>query len=266
MIAKLVSWISSLVAVALMLMGGASGLPDLGVQTDPAVLSTAAVNPVLESPAPAGRFGGRGWPFKGDPLVRQGLVLAAVSVTDLSSVEVLEALQAGKSVGEITESAGNTLGEVLAAYDETIEFVFNTAKERRGLPASLVESRIQWYQETGRQMVDQPGLTPAYPGLHQLHVAIILAAAKVGELGRMEIRDGLKACQSLDDILEANGHSGSEAVDLAAGRIDERLQKLVDEGRLSEGQRQEWLAGITAALEQMVGALGLHMAGGACAP
>jgi hypothetical protein len=266
MIARLVSWISALVAGAAMLWGGASGSTGFGAQMDPAGLSMRTDNPVLESLALAGWFERRSRPFKGDPLVRHGLVLAAVSVTDLSSVEVLEALEAGKNVGEITESAGNTVDEVLEAYDETTEFVFNTAKERRGLPASLVESRIEWYQEAGRQMVDQPGLTPAYPGLHQLHVAIILAAAKVGELGRTEIRDGLKACQSLDDILEANGQSGSEAVDLAAGRIDERLQKLVDEGRLSEGQQQKWLAGITAALEQMVGAPGLHVAGGACAP
>lgn len=266
MIAKLVSWISSVVAGASMLMGGAFGFPGLGVQADPAGLSGGADNPVYESPAPASRFERRGWLFKGDPLVRHGLVLAAVSVTDLSSVEVLEALEAGKSVGEIAESAGKTEDEVLAEYDETIEFIFNTARERRELPESLVESRIEWYQEAGRQMVDQPGLTPAYPGLHQLHVAIILAAAKVGELGRMEIRDGLKACQSLDDILEAHGHSGSEAVDLAAGRIGERLQNLVSEGRLSESRRRDWLAGITAALERMVGTPGLHVAGRACAP
>ena len=266
MIAKLVSWISSLVAGVAMLWGGASGSAGLGAQMDPVGLPLAADIPVSESPGLAGRFEGRGWLFKGDPFVRHGLVLATVSVTDLSAVEVVEALEAGKSVAEIAELAGKTEDDMLAEYDETIEFIFNTAKERRDWPESLVKSRIEWYQQAGRQMVHQLGLTPAYPGLHQLHVAIILAAAKVGKLGRVEVRDGLKACQSLEDILEANGHTGSEAVDLAAGRIDERLQKLVDEGRLSESQRQDWLAGITVALRKMVATPGLHLAGKACAP
>ncbi|MEJ2354156.1 MAG: hypothetical protein P8Y03_30650 [Anaerolineales bacterium] len=115
-------------------------------------------------------------------------------------------------------------------------------------------------------MVDQPGMTPAYPGRHQLHVAIILAAARVGELGRMEVRDGLIACQSLEDILEGHGYSASEAVNMSAERIGERLQNLVGRGQLSESQRQAWLAAISAALERMVGTPGLHVAGRECAP
>ncbi|MEJ2354157.1 MAG: hypothetical protein P8Y03_30655, partial [Anaerolineales bacterium] len=67
----------------------------------------------------------------------------------LSAVEVVEALEAGKSVAEIAELAGKTEDDMLAEYDETIELIFHAAREKRDLPQSLVQSRIDWYQEAG---------------------------------------------------------------------------------------------------------------------
>jgi hypothetical protein len=193
------------------------------------------------------------------------LVLAAVSATGLSPVSFLRGLQAGKSISEIADSSGKTAADVLDVYDETVEFIFNQAQKNGRLPASLAQSRIDWYEGAARQMIDQPGLTPAYPGLHELHVALITAAVRVGGLDRTTVRDELKTCKSLDEILKESGHTGGEVVDAAMQRLDMALDRLVASGKLDASQKQSWSGGIRTALENMVQTPGLHVAGKVCA-
>ena len=197
-------------------------------------------------------------------MVRYGLILAAVSATGLSPVDVLSALDNGSSVADIAGSAGLSVEDVLNVYDDTVEYFFKRSVENGRLPEELAQSRIFWYQEVGRQMVDQPGLKPPFPGLHELHQAIILAAVKVGDLDRDQVREGLKNCQSLENILVEDGHTGQEAVDYAVERISSLLDRGVDAGKLTDGQAEDWLASITSALEEMVKTPGLHIAGQQC--
>lgn len=201
----------------------------------------------------------------GDPYVRQGLILAAVSATGLSPVEVLENLDEGQSIEEIVELNAATVDDVLAVYDQTVEYLFGKAMDNERLPESLAQSRIEWYQDVGRLMIDQPGLKPAFPGLHQLHVAIIAAAAKVGEINRWEMQAGLHDCQTLDEILAENGHTGQEAVDLTMGHLNDLLDRGVESGALSSDQAREWSEFLQEALEKMVVTPGLHVAGIQCA-
>jgi hypothetical protein len=205
-----------------------------------------------------------GWPFKGDPAVKRGLGWAAAVVTSQRPLAVVKALKDGSSIAEIAQQAGRSTEDVLAEFDARIKDVFDQAVKNGKLPASLAQSRVAWFQAAARQMVNQPGLVPAYPGLHQLHVAIILASMKVAGLERAPVVTDLKACQSLDEILAANGHTGQEAVDLALQRIDGMMDNLVADGKLSQAQRDSWHTGINTALEQMLKTPGLHVAGKEC--
>ena len=207
----------------------------------------------------------RDWLYRGDPRVREGLVLATVSATSLRPLEVIQALEDGQSILGIAESAGSSSAEVLSIYNETAEHLIERAVENGRLPQSLAQIRIEWYQNVAGLMIDQPGLSPAYPGLHELNVTIITAAVRVGELTRWEVRDGLHACRSLDEILVEGGHSGPEAVEQAMRPIQFWLDKLVEQGKLSDAQRQEWEASLESTLEQMVSTPGLHVAGRECA-
>jgi hypothetical protein len=134
------------------------------------------------------------------------------------------------------------------------------------LPASLAESRTAWYQNAGEMMVDQPGLRPAFPGLHQLHVTLITAAVRTSGMERSQIRDQLKTCQTLDEILKESGHSGQEAADSTLSWLDERLDRLVQAGKLSEEQKGDWHQTLQAALANMVITPGVHVAGKECTP
>jgi len=206
----------------------------------------------------------KGWPFKGDPAVKRGLVWAVADVTSQRPLAVVTALRNGKSIAEVAQLAGRSSDDVLAEFDARIKDVFDQAVKNGKLPASLAQSRVAWFQAAARQMMNQPGLVPAYPGLHQLHVAIILASMKVAGLERDPVHTDLQACQTLDEILAANGHTGQEAVDLAMQRIDGLMDNLVADGKLSQAQRASWHAAINTALEQMVKTPGLHVAGKEC--
>lgn len=292
MIAKLITFVSSLVAGASLLFGGGSGLSmplaDTSmpgtVQQDPGTTQnpdapqsengsaghtesqprTATGARPLRRLNNTDRHGGFRQPGPGDEMVRYGLVLAAVSATGLSPVDVLSGLDQGSSIAEIAESAGKSAEDVLAVYDATVEYFFNQAVENGRLPEELAQSRIAWYQEVGRQMVDQPGLEPPFPGLQELHRTIVLAAGQVGDLNRGQIREGLQNCQSLEEILVENRHTGQEAVDYAAERIGNLLDRGVEAGKLTDEQAGDWLASITAALEEMVKTPGLEIAGLKC--
>lgn len=267
MFEKLITLISSLVVSATMLLGAASpsAPQNKSISVQPAAY--AAASPAV----PGGSQGATiqpgqvvGWPFRGDRLLRLGLIGATAQTTGLPPREVLTAVNQNKSLVDIAQSAGKTEADLLATFDEDAEAFFNRAITNNRLPAALAENRKAWYKAAARQMVNQPGLEPAYPGLHQLHVAIISAAVKVSGLSRSDIRSQLEACHTLEEILATNGHSGQEAVDLSIQKIDQGLAGLVESGKLSTTQSDNWHAAILNALQKMITTPGLHVAGKEC--
>jgi hypothetical protein len=273
MFAKIALTFSSLFIAMAMLFGQVSGVGASPAYADP----TPPPGATELQPDQAAKTGGRlplflrqqkarnaGWPFEGDRLVKAGLTIAAAEATSLQPKEIIRALREGKSIEEIVVEQGNSSAEVLTAFDAWVEEALNKAVENDKLPESLAQSRIAWYKQAARMMVDQPRLAPAFPGLHQLHVAIISAAVQVGELERAEVREALKTCKSLNEILAEKGHNGEEAVDLAMEHIGGLMTKLVEKERLTEEQSAEWSNAIRQALTRMVDTGGLHVAGKEC--
>lgn len=230
------------------------------------IYSVAAQEPEPQSPTPGQRLVQRLRVPRpqGDPHLREGLVLATVSATGLRPVQVLESLTDGLSISQIAVETGSSQAQVLQVFDETVRYLFEKAVENKRLPESLAEARIQWYQQAARQMVDQPGLRPAYPGLHELHQTLIAAAVRSAGLDPRKTRQELRNCRSLEEILAAQGHSGQEAVDAAMQFLDRGLERLVENDRLSKNQWDNWSASLRESLETMVTVPGLHLAGTIC--
>ncbi len=263
MITKLFTWISSLLVSGSLLLS--QGSPAAAVTNPSPDLPTPAAPPTQPGPA-AGRrlLLALAWPFRGDPQVKRGLIEAAALVTGKDVLDVRQALVDGQSIAGFAAANGKTRDDVLDRYDALVQKALDQAVANGRLPASLAASRVAWFQEAGRQMIDQPRLTPAYPGLHQLHVALITGAVKVGGLERAQVRSDLQACQTLDGILSETGHTGQEAVDFTMQRLDAMMDRLVQNGRLSATLRQSWHDSLQAALEKMVATPGLHVAGKEC--
>lgn len=207
-----------------------------------------------------------GWPFRGDPALRPALIAATVDATGLRRGQVQRQLRQGSSLAEIAEAQGSSQAEVLASFDERLQGHFERRAEGDEMPESLAAARVRWFSAAARQMMAQPSLRPAYPGLHELHVALIGAATRISDLPRTDIRKELTACRTLDDILAEAGHSGQDAVDEAMSRITSGLDSLVANDTLTEAQRSAWRTAIEAALTSMVATPGVHVAGEECAP
>ena len=269
MFQKLITLISSFVVSATMLLGAAnpSASQTKSISVQPAAY--AAATPAVPggsqtSTVQPGQSQVVAWPFRGDRLLRMGLIRATAQITGMRPRDVLMTINQNKSLVDIAESAGKTQADLLATFDEDVEAFFDRAITNNRLPVALAESRKAWYKAAARQMVNQPGMEPAYPGLHQLHVAIISAAVKVSGLSRNDIRSQLEACHTLDDILATNGQSGQEAVDLSIQKIDQGLAGLVESGKLTTTQSENWHAAILNALQKMIATPGLHVAGKEC--
>ena len=206
-----------------------------------------------------------GLSMHGDPLVLRGLVVATASLTNQRPRLVREQLKSGKSIEGIAQAAGKRAADVLARFDAMVDMAMTRATANGRLPQNVATARAAWFKESARLQIDQPGLTPAFPGLHELHVALISAAVEVSGMPRREIRAQLETCKTLSGIVATKGRSGTDVTNTAMMHADRRLQASVDDGKLTTAQRDEWHAALQAAALNMVSTPGLHVAGKECA-
>jgi hypothetical protein len=208
----------------------------------------------------------RFWLFRGDRIVHLGLIRATAEVTGLEPREVVNSLRDKKSLAEIATEQGKTIDEVLEAFDNKAQEAVEKAVQERNVPERLANSRAEWYQAVARKMVNLPGMRPNYPGLHELHAALITAAVRVSDMKRAEVRTELEKCRTLNEILADKGKTGQEAIDRTMKFINRGLDFLLKQDRLSQAQRDEWSVDISAALTKMVDMPGLHVSGEECTP
>lgn len=201
----------------------------------------------------------------GDQAVVRGLIKATADVTGLRVADVRAQLQSGKSIEGITTGAGQTAAAVLAGFDTMIDRAMQRAVQNERLPQSLADARAAWFKQSARLQIDQPGLRPRFPGLHELHVVVISAAVRVSGLPREDIRAELETCKTLTDIVAAKGKTAQNVVDVAMAELTKALETAVDHGNLARAQRDEWRAALLASVTNMVKAPGLHVAGKECA-
>ncbi len=238
------------------------------------VLSTSAVWAVTSAsanPAPvAGRQQGdqhrhRPARLHGDEVVIKGLAQATATVTRQRQAKVREQLKGGKSVEAIAQAAGASANDVLARFDTAVDKRMAKAVQSGRLPQSLADARAAWFKQAARLQIAQPGLSPAFPGLHELHAMVIGAAVEVSGLPRAEIRDQLKTCKTVTDIVTAKGKSGVDVANATMARVDTYLQANVANGKLAAAQRDAWRAALQTAATKMTTTPGLHVAGKQCA-
>jgi hypothetical protein len=201
----------------------------------------------------------------GDPIVINRLVKSAGQATQQRPRAVLAALEAGKSIAQIAQEQGASVDAVLARFDRQIDRAMAQAVSSQRLPQSVADSRAAWFKQSARLQIDQPGLQPRFPGLHEVHVIMISAAVDVSALPRRQIRQELERCRTLADIVAITGTSGADVASAAMVRIDALLQQSVDAGELTTAERDAWRAALQTTAATMTATPGLHVAGKACA-
>lgn len=199
-----------------------------------------------------------------DSLVRTGLIAAAAELTAQRPRQVREQLKRGQSIEQIVAAAGKNATDLLAHFDAGVDRRMQRLVDRQRLPKSIAAARMAWFKQAARLQIDQPGMSPAFPGLHEVHVMMISAAARTSAIPRAEIRAQLESCKQLSEIVASKGASGADVTNAMLAAAGQTLQQWVSSGKLTTAQQQEWSAALQTAAKIMVNTPGLHVAGKQC--
>ena len=201
----------------------------------------------------------------GDPLVLQGLVAAAASVTGQRPQAIRDQLAAGQSIAGIAQASGFSAELVLTDFDHAIDRRMARAVERGRLPQSVATARAAWYKQSARLQQDQPGLSPPFPGLHEVHGLTIGGASRASGIRRSELRAQLKTCATLAEIVAAVDTTPAEVAAEALAAVDSQLDAAVAAGQVTVDQQAEWRSVLEKTITAMIETPGLHVAGKECA-
>lgn len=220
---------------------------------------------VASHPADHSQPAGTHRTLHGDPLVLTGLVAAAAKTTAQPPRDIRDQLAAGQSIAGIAQEGGFSAELVLSTFDQAIDARLGRAVDRGRLPQSVATARAAWYKQSARLQLDQPGLTPPFPGLHEMHGLTIGAASRVSGIRRSELRDQLQTCAALKDIVAGSGTTADDIIAEGMHAVDVRLDAFVAAGQMTADQLAEWRPVLEKTITAMLATPGLHVAGKECA-
>jgi hypothetical protein len=261
MITKILSIITSLTVGGATLMGLAITPVVKDVQLQPTATPVVTGNNDNQNP---GKTNSTAMTFRGDLFLIRGLMQATANITGLRPEQIQQAVQSGQSLIQIIESAGKTAQDIMSSFENRVNTFLQKGVDNGRITTEQAQKVTNFVQNAAPNVLRQSPLKPTYPGLPDLQRLILTASVQVGSLDKNTVRQDLQACQSLNDILTASGHTGQEAVDAAMNHLDAYLGRQVKNGTLTADEQQQWLASIKADLTKLVAMPGLGRAGKAC--
>ena len=174
---------------------------------------------------------------------------AAVGATQLSPSEESAAIveAAAKQLGVTPEKLSDALQQAFEnRIDEAVE---------DGLLSEDAAARMKERLEAGEvPLVGGPVFKgPGFHrgGHHALHFGLEAAAGYLG-VTEAELRQALRDGKSLADVAEAEGKSVDGLVDALVKEQTARLDEAVEDGKLTDAQRDEIVEGLRERVEAMV--------------
>jgi hypothetical protein len=213
-----------------------------------------------QTAAPAARVA-----FFSDPLVTHGLPIATALATHQTRKAVDARLATGQSLAAIATAGGSSADAVLARFGTIVDKAMANQVASGKLPQSVADARAAWFKQSAQLQIGQPGLTPRFPGLHELHVIMISSAVETSGLRRVTIVNDLRSCGNLADIVAPLGKTGADVAAEAVRRLSAIFDADVAAGKLTAAQRDSWIAALQTAATKMTTTHGLHVAGKECA-
>lgn len=254
MITKIIAFLTSLV------LGGTTlfGLVTQQTSNDPIIQpsSTKQASAVIPIVTPISAQNNdmrqQNWPFRGDRRLLRDLEMATSRLTNTQPGDLRKSLQEGKSLAQIIEANGKSITDVLSTITGNIKEMLDKAVENGKMTQSWADKTMAFLADSARKMINQPGLRPAYPSMTELRRSLLISSGKIGNLDRNQIKDGLAACKSLDQILRENNSSAEIVIQADMNRINTWLDQLVTNNKLTKAQQQEWSTSIQTLLNDLI--------------
>lgn len=208
-------------ALALALAGGAVYA---GSATSPESAARSAV--VAERPGnPERQFGGR--------LLAGALIRNTAEVTGQTPAQVLQELQAGKSLAQIAQAKGKTADDVVKAARTRLENGLTRAVGRGRITRARADELLAQFDTEAPRLMSDTGLGATIQQRVErrqeraAEVALVRATANVTGLTVQEVRTELRAGKSIAQIAQAKGKTADDVLAELRKAGQERLDGLL---------------------------------------
>ncbi|MBI5666558.1 MAG: hypothetical protein HZC41_01000 [Chloroflexi bacterium] len=186
---------------------------------------------------------------RGERLAREVAQVVAEAI-GLTREQVADRLLNGETLADIIEAQGGSVDAVTAEVVVALTDAINAAVENGDLTQKRADRLLERLDEVVARVINGELPRRAVERAVQLGV-LHLAADETGLLPReiiVQLRDG----STLADILTENGVDVNTFINDAAERLDTRLDRLVERGRITQERADDLLAQFRARLTERI--------------
>lgn len=186
---------------------------------------------------------------RGERLLREVAQVVA-DATGLTRDQLADRLMNGETLADIIEAQGGSVDAVTAEVVAAITEAINAAVENGDITQKRADRLLERLDEVVERVIN--GELPRRVVERAVQAGVLrLAADETGLLPReiiAQLRDG----SSLADILTENGVDVNAFVNDAANRLDTRLDRLVERGRMTQERADQLLAQFRSRLAERI--------------
>ncbi len=202
-------------------------------------------------PAGAGPFGPVGARHAGPG--PQNLLTIAAEQLDITSAELRDALTEGATIAELADAAGVDTTAIVDSYVDIHREKLDRAVEQGYLTQAQADEKLIQIAEKAAEKLEQPWQAPDRQGRrgHPRHHpapfaahALLGVAAEQLDMTPAELREALTGGDTIAGIAEAQSVDTTAIVDAVVFQASDRLQQMVDAGRIDQAQMDAKLAEI----------------------
>jgi len=178
---------------------------------------------------------------------RAAVVETAGEELGLSRADLVEELRAGNSIAQVAENQGVDVNDIVSAILGKVSYGFDRAVEKGRMTREQADSRLG---NIGERVTTAMERVPDFDGKRAQgkgrgnmgnHGLLVIAAGELGMTpGELlaELRDG----RTIAEVAEAQNVNVDDIVDAMVEKAQERTDRAIENGRLSQDEADERLA------------------------
>lgn len=217
---------------------------------------------LIERAAPArGGFGERLRDAgRRDPVqrIQRSLIRKTAEQTGLSIADITTQLQSGSTLAEIAATNGSSSDDVVNAVLDETRILMGSAVERGRMTEEEVEQAVARIEQQANEIMQATDLgdkieTATEQQMERMsRIVLVSGASDVTGLFPRTITVRLMDGETLADIVTDEGFTTDEVIAAALENAQERLDRMVERGLLSQAEADECLATIQQNVNEMI--------------
>jgi hypothetical protein len=183
---------------------------------------------------------------------------AAAGYLGMTQAELHRALRGGKSLAQVARDRGKSVEGLVDALVANAEVKLERSVEAGELTEAEKREMLSGLRERLTNVVNGRFPEPPAPGFGFRHGgpgpfhAKLEAAARYLGMTQAELREALQGDKTLAQVARDQGKSVDGLVEVLVAGAEEKLDRAVDQGHLTEAQKREMLSGLRERITDLV--------------